>query len=100
MCANVNTLNSCFHQTRTLAIEGVARPGIHRPYRHICATSSACSGDEGGDDVGGVPVERPACSVVSHCGSGVGMRCGFLDVSEWYSGVEGGGYETVSKRMG
>jgi hypothetical protein len=52
---------------------------------------SGCSGDECGDDVGGVPVQGRAGAVISHRGSRAGVRGGFLDVPERDSGVERGG---------
>ncbi len=39
------------------------------------------SGDGRGDDVGGVPVEGVAGSVVAHRGARIGMRRGFLYVA-------------------
>ena len=43
---------------------------------------SGGAGDEGGDDVGGVAVERDAGAVVAHGGAGVGVAGGFLDVAQ------------------
>jgi len=40
------------------------------------------SGDVGGDDVGGVPVEGGAGAVVAHGGPRVGVRGGFLHVAQ------------------
>jgi hypothetical protein len=40
------------------------------------------SGDVGGDDVGGVPVEAAADPVGPHRGSRIGVRRGFLDVAQ------------------
>lgn len=60
---------------------------------------SGCAGDEGGHDVGGVPVERHAGAVVAHGGARVGVTCGFLDVAEWDACVEGGGDERVTERV-
>src|SRR5580693_9472618 len=61
---------------------------------------SCCSGDAGGDDVGGVPVEAGAGAVVAHGGARVGAGCGLLHVAERDSGVEtGGGDERVPKRV-
>ena len=44
-------------------------------------SSSRCAGDEGGDDVAGVAVERHACPVVAHGGARVGVG-GLLDVAK------------------
>src|SRR5437763_13006120 len=49
--------------------------------RVMCGLSGG-SGDEGGDDVGGVAIEADAGSVVAHGGSGVGVAGGFLEVAE------------------
>ena len=56
---------------------------------------SGCSGDVGGDDVGGVPVEAGPGPVVAHGGARVGVRGGFLHVAQRDPGVEGGGDERV-----
>jgi hypothetical protein len=48
-------------------------------------------GEERGDDVGGVSVERDPGSVIAHSGAGVGMAGGFLHIAQWNSGVERGG---------
>ena len=55
------------------------------------------AGDEGGDDVGGVPVEGLATPVVAHRRSRVGVTGRFLDVTQRYAGVQGGGDEGVSQ---
>jgi hypothetical protein len=39
------------------------------------------TGDVSGDDVGGVPVQGSSGPVVSHGGSGIGVRGGFLHVA-------------------
>src|SRR6516164_10920628 len=44
-----------------------------------------------GDDVSGVPVEAAAGPVIAHRGARIGVRGGFLDVTQRNSGVEGGG---------
>ena len=61
--------------------------------------SAGGAGDEGGDDVGGVSVERDAGPVVSHVVRGL-RGGGFLDVAQWHPGVEGGGDEPVAQRVG
>jgi hypothetical protein len=40
------------------------------------------SGDVGGDDVSGVPVQGGSCPVVSHGGPRVGVGCGFLHITQ------------------
>src|SRR5687768_2496672 len=57
---------------------------------------SACgAGDEGGDDVGSVPVEGLATTVVAHGRAWVGVAGRFLHVAQRHAGVEGGGDESV-----
>lgn len=63
-------------------------------YRHS-VTPAPCSsagraGQEGGDHVGGVAVQRPAAPVVAHGGSGIGMAGCLLDIPQRHAGVEGG----------
>ena len=53
------------------------------------------SGEVGGDDVGGVPVEAAAGPVVAHRCARIGVRGRFLHVAERDPGVEGGGNERV-----
>jgi hypothetical protein len=62
--------------------------------------SAAGAGEERGDDVGGVPVERHPGAVVAQSGAGIGVAGGFLDVAQWNAGVEGGGDEGVAERVG
>lgn len=52
--------------------------------------SAGGAGDEGGDDVHGVPVEGHPSPVVAHRGSGIGVTGCFLDVTERDASVEGG----------
>lgn len=49
------------------------------------------SGNIGGDDVGGVPVEGGPGPVIPHGGSRVGVRGGFLHIPQRHPGIEGGG---------
>jgi hypothetical protein len=72
---------------------------MHTPERLLGAWLSGGSGDEGGDDVGGVSVEADAGAVVAHGGARVGVAGGFLDVAEWDSGVERGSDEGVPERV-
>ena len=53
------------------------------------------SGDVGGDDVGGMPVERGAGPVIAHRGARMSVRSGFLHVLERGPGVQGSGDERV-----
>src|SRR5262249_56958886 len=48
--------------------------------RHWPVSSPCGTGDVGGDDVGGVPVQTAAGAVVSHGGPGISMRGGFLHI--------------------
>ncbi len=52
---------------------------------------------EGGDDVGGVPVEGLAAPVVAHRGARVGVAGRFLHITQWHTGVQGGGDEGVTQ---
>jgi hypothetical protein len=58
-----------------------------------------CSGYERGDDVGGVAVEAGSRPVVPHRVARIGVRGGFLHVSQRLSGVECGGDERVPQRV-
>jgi hypothetical protein len=62
--------------------------------------SAAGAGEERGDDVGGVAVERDSGAVVAHGGASVGVAGGFLDVAERHPGVERGGDERVAQCVG
>jgi hypothetical protein len=57
------------------------------------------TGDIGGDDVGGVPVETSAGSVVADGGPWIGVRGGFLDIAERDPGVQRSGDERVPQRV-
>ena len=59
----------------------------------------AGSCNEGGNDVGGVPVEGPACAVVAHRRAWIGVGCRFLDVSEGYACIESCGDEAMTQRV-
>jgi hypothetical protein len=54
------------------------------------------SGDVGGDDAGGVPVQRGAGPVVAHRGA-VSVGGGFLDVAQRDTGIQRGGNERVAQ---
>jgi hypothetical protein len=56
--------------------------------------------DEGGDDVGGVAVEGLTTAVVAHGRSRIRVTRCLLYVPEGYAGVERGGDERVSQRVG
>ena len=53
------------------------------------------TGEAGRDDVGHVPVEAAASTVVSHGGAGIGVRGGFLHVAQRDPSVQRGGDERV-----
>jgi hypothetical protein len=55
------------------------------------------SGDVGGDDIGGVPVQGDPGPVVGHGCAGVGVGGGFLHVAERDADIEGGGDEGVAE---
>jgi hypothetical protein len=48
----------------------------------------SCSGDERGDDVGGMPVQAGTRPVIPHRGARVGMRGRFLDIAQRDAGVK------------
>ena len=82
------------------ALRGFALPGrCGRP-----GTSkgwlSGCSGDERGDDVGGMPVKASACPVIAHRGARISVGCGLLHIPQRDPGVQGSGDERVPQRMG
>jgi len=58
---------------------------------------SGGAGDEGGDDVGGVTVQRYPSSVVARGGARIGVAGGFLDVTERDARVECGGDGRVAQ---
>lgn len=58
------------------------------------------AGDEGDDDVGGVPIEVLASPVVHRGRSWIGVAGGYLDFSEGYAGVKGGHDERDSQHVG
>jgi hypothetical protein len=45
------------------------------------------SGDVRGDDIGGMAVQRGAGPVVAHGGARVGMRGGFLHITQRHPGI-------------
>jgi hypothetical protein len=60
---------------------------------------AAGAGDEGGDDLGGVPVKGLAAPVVSHGGAWICVAGRFLHVAERDTGVEGGGDEGMPEAV-
>jgi hypothetical protein len=60
---------------------------------------AGCAGDEGRHDVGGVPVQGLAATVVSHRRSRVGVTRRFLHVTQRDAGIEGCGDERVTQRV-
>jgi hypothetical protein len=59
-----------------------------------------CPGDVGRHDVGRVPIQAGPGAVITHRGARVGVRGGLLDVPQRHPGIEGGGDERVSQRVG
>jgi hypothetical protein len=57
------------------------------------------AGEEGGHDVGGVPVKGHSRPVVAHRRTRIGVARRLLHVSERDAGVEGGGDERVAERV-
>jgi hypothetical protein len=85
-------------RTSITAVRGHHRPTWSRSRPPGCVRQpggrlgglSGGSGQVGGDDVGGVPVQGCPGAVVSHGGPGVSVRCGFLHIAERHSGVQTG----------
>ena len=48
------------------------------------------TGDVGGDDIGGMPVEAAAGTVVADRGPRIGVRGGFLDIPQGDASIETG----------
>ena len=65
-----------------------------------CSCRPCCSRDEGGDDVGGVPVETAAGPVVSHCGSRVSVTGCLLHITQRDSRIKRGSDERMPEAMG
>jgi hypothetical protein len=63
------------------------------------AGSAGGAGYEGGDDVGGVPIEGLASPVVAHGHAWVSVAGGFLHVTQRNTSVERGGDERVPQRV-
>jgi hypothetical protein len=61
--------------------------------------SAAGAGEERGDDVGGVPVERDSGAVVAHGGARIDVAGGLLDVAERHASIERRGDERVTERV-
>jgi hypothetical protein len=57
------------------------------------------AGDVGGNDVGGVPVETAAGTVIVDRGPRVSVGGGFLDISQGDPSIEGCRYERVAERV-
>ena len=53
-----------------------------------------CSGEVGGDDVGGVAVEGDPGAVVAHRRARVGVRGRLLNIAQRDAGIKGGGDPT------
>jgi hypothetical protein len=65
----------------------------------IAGVLSGGSGDVGGDDVGGVAVQRGAGPVIAHGRAWVGVGSGFLDVAQRNPGVQTDGDERMPQRV-
>ncbi len=80
--------------------------GVRRAYtsparvERCLSLLSGGSGEEGGDDVGGVAVKRHSRPVVAHGGARIRVAGGLLHVAEGDAGVEGGGDEGVAQGVG
>jgi hypothetical protein len=79
---------------RASALAGAARPGGGRSGSQVLPGGT---GDVGGNDVGGVPVETAAGAVVANCGPWVSVGGGFLDISQGDASIEGCRYECVAE---
>ena len=93
----------------------VEHVGLHRrvvaiPYRRPvscpCAApnagwwlSAGGAGDERGDDVGGVTVQRLAATVIAHRRPWISVTGSFLHVAQRHTSVEGGGDEGMTQRV-
>jgi len=79
---------------RLLSVCHGSQEGIPR------SSGAGCSGEVGGDDVGGVAVECAAGAVVAAGLARVGMPCEVLNVTQIAAGIERGGDRGVSERVG
>jgi hypothetical protein len=57
------------------------------------------SGDVGGDNIGGMPVQRGTGSVTAHRGPRISVGSGFLDIPQRDPGIQRGGDERVPQRV-
>ena len=55
--------------------------------------------DIGGNDIGGVPVQTAAGTVIADRGPRVGVGGGFLDVAQGDARIEGCGDESMAERV-
>ena len=80
---------------------GVASADVGAPWlaHRTAVWSAGRAGDERGDDVGGVAVQRLAATVIAHRCPWVGVTGCFLHVTQRHAGVEGGGDEGVTQRV-
>ncbi len=81
-------------------------PGLHLAMRSGQAESAAGqsvlpggTSDIGGDNVGGVPVQTAAGTVISHGGPGIGVRGGFLHIPQRHPGVQRRGDERMPQKL-
>ena len=91
------------------ALTGLLRgPTVRRsvpPARDVAPNAgqrvlAGSAGDEGGDDVSGVPVEGLATPVVAHRRSRVGVAGRFLHITQRDTRIQGGGDERCRKVCG
>ena len=68
------------------------------PSGRACSSAGG-AGEEGGDDIGGVPVESDSGTVVAHGGAGVGVPRRLLDVAKRDPGIERSGDEGVTQSV-
>jgi hypothetical protein len=95
------------HSLVVLPVPGVAWGECQQPRLTVCgrqAGAASCwlpggSGEVGGDDVCGVPVQAAAGPIVPDRGPGIGVGGGFLHVAQRHPGIQRGGDEGVPERV-
>ena len=88
------------HLCVVVSLVVVIRRPVRARARHRtpeCWLSAGGAGDERGDDVGGVPIQRLAATVIAHRCARVGVAGRFLHVTKRDTGVQGGGDEGVTQ---
>ena len=81
------------------ALRATRSLGIARCCGGCSSGGSSCPGDERRHDVGRVSIETASGAVVAHRRSLIGVRCGFLHVSQWDAGIERGGDERMPEAV-